>query len=81
MALTDHQLSVIKYLKTVKTATKLEIYDNINFGYFYNWQTHFGAVLSRMIKKKYIERVKTGVYKIALKTQLPIENGLFNNPK
>jgi len=43
----DHQLQVLLYLSKVESATKGEIYANVNFGYYHNWQKHFGITTMR----------------------------------
>lgn len=64
MALSDHQLQILLYLKKVESAKKADIYANVNFGYYHNWQKHLGETLSRMVKQKLIFREKRGVYSI-----------------
>lgn len=71
-----HQTEVIKYLNTVERATKSEIYANVNFGYYNNWQKHFGSVLSRMVKRQLIFREKKGVYRIK-----PSQQQILNQPQ
>jgi len=64
MKASDHQRQVMLYLSKVETATKSEIYSNVNFGYYHNWQKHFGDTLSRMVKIGLIFREKKGVYRL-----------------
>lgn len=59
----DKQSEVLKYLLSKEVATKKEIYENVSFSYYHNWQKHLGDVLSRMVKNGKIERVKPGVFK------------------
>lgn len=78
----DHQLQVLLYLRKVESATKGEIYANVNFGYYHNWQKHFGDCLSRMVKQGLIFREKRGVYRIGSPQKQAIDQppiGLFLN--
>lgn len=75
----DKQKEVAAYLSTVEQATKSDIYENVSFGYYHNWEKHLGELLSRMVKNKSIERVKIGVYRLVKKEPLPIQNSLFGN--
>ncbi len=58
------QSEVLQYLNTVESAKKSDIYQNVKFGYFLNWEKHLGELLSRMVKRGMIERVERGVYKV-----------------
>ena len=58
----DKQAEVLKYLRGLKQATKIDIYQNVPFSYYNNWEKHFGALLSRMVKSNLINRVGRGVY-------------------
>jgi hypothetical protein len=61
----DKQKRVLIYLNTVKTATLLQIYTHMDFGYYHNWKKHLGALMSRMVKNGTVVRVKKGEFKIA----------------
>jgi predicted transcriptional regulator of viral defense system len=61
---TSKQTSVLDYLSKVDEAHKKDIYANVNFGYYLNWEKHLGALLGRMVKSGMIERAGRGVYKI-----------------
>jgi len=77
---TDHQSQIIKYLSTVESATKKDIYDNVKFGYYHNWEKHLGDTLSRMVKRQFIFREKKGVYKLKPSQKTILEQpqiGLF----
>lgn len=56
---------VLHYLQGMESATLEEIYINVHFGYYANWQKHMGAILSRMVKSGKVERVKPGLFRIA----------------
>lgn len=80
MALSDHQLQILLYLQKVESARKAEIYANVNFGYYHNWEKHFGDALSRMVNRGLIFREKKGVYRIKPSQKQIIEQpqiGLF----
>ena len=70
---TTKQSQVIAYLRTVESAKKADIYRNVKFGYYCNWQHHLGELLSRMVNRGLIERVSKGVYKLSDKP-----NGRYN---
>lgn len=76
----DHQLQIILYLNKVESATKKEIYRNVNFGYYHNWEKHLGDTLSRMVNRGLIFREKKGVYRIKPSQKMILEQpqiGLF----
>lgn len=56
--------------------TKLELYHASTASYYYNWQKHFGNVLSRMVNSGQIVRVKRGVYNLP-----PKQRGLIKTVK
>ena len=62
--MTPHQKEVHEYLLKVESATKEQIYEEVSFWYYRNWEKHLGDVLSRMVKSGVIKRVKKGIYAI-----------------
>ena len=74
--ISPNQQDVLKFLSSVEKATKREIYKNVDFGYYHNWQKHFGAVLSRMVKSQMIFRESKGVYRIK-----PSQSQLLSQPQ
>ena len=70
-----HQEEILLYLKSVESATKKDIYTNVKFGYYHNWQKHLGDVLTRMVRNGTIERVKRGVYQF--KRNKPVKDSVF----
>lgn len=58
----NHQSTVLHFLSTVESATLREVYDNCNLSYYRNWAKHTGDVMSRLVKKGRVRRVKRGVF-------------------
>lgn len=78
----DHMKQIMKYLTTVESATKKDIYHNVKFGYYHNWEKYVGETLSRMVKRQLIFREKRGVYRIKPTQQQILSQpqiGLFKN--
>jgi len=76
----DHMQQIMRYLATVESATKQDIYDNVKFGYYHNWEKYVGETLSRMVKRQLVFRLKKGVYAIKPSQKQIIEQppiGLF----
>lgn len=53
---------ILSYLRTVESASKEEIYQNIQTSYYANWQKHLGDALSRLVKAGKVERLGRGSY-------------------
>ena len=66
---TKIQQQILDYLAIAEVAPLSEIYDHCNVNYYTNASKHFGALLSRMVQRGQLERVKNGVFRIAEKTQ------------
>ena len=64
---TKIQQQVLDYLAIAEVAPISEIYDHCNVNYYANASKHFGALLSRMVQRGQLERVKNGVFRIAEK--------------
>lgn len=76
----DHMQQIMRYLATVESATKQDIYDNVKFGYYHNWEKYIGETLSRMVKRGFIFRVKRGLFSLSIpkeKIVKDIDVGLF----
>jgi len=58
----DKQKEVLKYLSTVETATIDEIYKNVSFSYYANYQKYIGEIMSRMVKNGTATRIKKGLF-------------------
>jgi len=58
----NHQSTVLHYLSTVESATLREVYDNCGMSYYHNWAKHTGDVMSRLVSKGKVMRVKRGVF-------------------
>lgn len=74
-------MNILTYLHTVESATLEELYNISDYSYYYNWQKHFGQVMSRLVKSGKVVRVKPGVFRIAetvgkgnYKPEVEIEN-------
>lgn len=59
--------AILNHLRQNETATLAELYQISPFGYYCNWQKHFGQVMSRLVKQGLVERVKPGVFKLGSK--------------
>lgn len=59
----NRQHEIQKYLQTVDKAGLKDIYMNVSFTYYANWGKHLGNLLSKMVRKGLVERVKPGVFK------------------
>ena len=70
--MSDKQKQILTYLKTVKSARLADIYANTNFGYYHNWEKHLSELLSNMVRRGYIKRIKRGEF--AFKSETPLLN-------
>lgn len=72
---------VLAFLRTVERATLWEINQGIKHSYYANGAKHLGAVLSRLVNRGLVQRVKKGVFMIAppkkAPEQLDLNIGLF----
>lgn len=68
---------VLDYLRKVDQATLLEINCGITHKYYANGSKHLGAVLSRLVKRGLVERVKKGVFKLADQPVVKPNNSRF----
>ena len=59
----NKQLEILRLIKQKQVMTFQEICNEIPFGYYHNTKHYVGQILSTMIKKGTIRRVKRGVYK------------------
>jgi predicted transcriptional regulator of viral defense system len=61
----DKHLEIQRYLAKKKVATLQQIFNDMEFcrHYYCNGEKHLGNILSRMVKKGTIERVKKGTFK------------------
>lgn len=75
----DKQREILSYLRSVSQASLSEIYDNVSFGYYCNEHKHLGEILSRMVKKGIVIRVKKGIFSHANYEKVKQSNtgGLF----
>jgi hypothetical protein len=74
---------VLQYLRTVEKATLWEINQGIKHRYYANGAKHLGAVLSRLVNRGLVERIKKGAFRIAPPPsppeQLDLKIGLFKD--
>ena len=60
--------------KNENCITKKQAVDLIGHYYFYNSQKYVGEVLSRMVKSKFLTRIKNGLYQINDKRTETVKN-------
>jgi len=60
----DKKHEVLKFLKTVEFATLKEIAEAVPFYYYHNTHKYVGEILSRLVKRGLVFRIKKGVFKI-----------------
>lgn len=60
----NHQQNILRYLQTVEQATLVEIGKGTGISYYCNTEKHLGAVMSRMVKRNMVERVKPGTFRM-----------------
>lgn len=66
----NNQLEILRYLRTVESATLSDIYNNSSLSYFHNWSKYTSEIMSRLVAKGKVERVKRGVFKIRQKNSV-----------
>lgn len=67
MKLSEKQQTIIDYIREHGQATKQELIPLVNT-YFHNASKHVGDLLSNMVKRGYIKRVKPGVFELGGKS-------------
>lgn len=77
--LSDIQQKIIDCLTLFGECSKQKLYDQCAGSYYHNGMFHFGNILSNMVHKDLIERVRKGVYALKPKQILPNNIGLFEN--
>lgn len=60
----SHQNEIIRYLAKVQTATLEQIYDNTNISFYYNPMKYMSEIMTRLVKKGLVLRVKKGTFQI-----------------
>lgn len=58
---------VIAYMKTVDQATLRQIYDNVYFRYYNNWNRYLGQIMSVLVNDGVVKRIKPGVFTLVKK--------------
>jgi len=71
--MTAKQNEILNYLGTVENATIHTIYDNVSFLYFHNYEHYIGELMSNLIKKGKVIRIKKGLFKIAKPISKPVD--------
>lgn len=75
--LTWKQQKILEFLMSHETMTKKDAMGMIDT-HFHNGDKHVGEVLSRMVKRGFITRIKPGLFK--LKSVNPDGSNDFKNP-
>ncbi len=73
-----HQ-AIAAYLRTVESATTMEIYNNVPFGYYRNASKYMSLMLSSMVKRGIIRRIKPGEFALTEPLKKALQGNLFNN--
>ena len=64
--ITEKQRKVLTALEQCPEGANLEeIYSKVSFSYYFNHKKHLGDIMSRLVKRGLVVRVKKGVYKIS----------------
>lgn len=64
MALSHKQGLIVAFMRGKESVTKKEITEKYGFWYYTNEAFHIGALLSNMVKRGILIRIKKGVFKI-----------------
>lgn len=56
--------SILKYLKSVESASLTDIIKNADVYYYHNAKKYVGEILARLVKNGTVNRIKKGVYEI-----------------
>jgi predicted transcriptional regulator of viral defense system len=67
--MTAQQREILDYLKTKEQATIHEIYDNVSWTYYNNYAHYIGELMSNLVRKGLVERIKPGIFRIKKKQQ------------
>lgn len=62
--------SIIVYLNSVEEASLSEIIEDCGLFYYRNTRKYVGDIITRLIARGIVERVKRGVYRIAVKDKI-----------
>lgn len=72
MNLSDKQKGIMDFIRKNGSITKqqaVDLYDNC---YYHNAAHYVGEILSNMVKKRYIKRIKNGLFEIgSMSNQIP----------
>ena len=59
------QKQVLSYLRSVESATLLELYEHSEYNYYHNYSKHFGQVMAKLVGRGLVERISKGVFRIS----------------
>lgn len=65
MKLSEKQQQIIAHIKTSGTITKKHAVDMFKMCYYTNAEKYVGEILSNMVKRGLIKRVKAGVFELS----------------
>ena len=75
--MTTTQQKIIDCLTLFGECTKQKLSEQCSPGYYNNGDAHFGSILSNMVNKGMIERIRKGVFRLPQKEIKPVDFGLF----
>lgn len=64
MNLSDKQIGIVNFIRSNGNITKKQAVEMYDHCYYYNGTKYIGEILSNMVKRGYIKRVKNGVFEL-----------------
>lgn len=64
MKLSEKQRVIIEYIRSNGNITKQQAVQMLGKYYYHNGEKYVGEILSNMVKRRYIKRIKNGVFEI-----------------
>lgn len=64
MKLSEKQKTIIDLIRLNGQVTKKEVVESIGKYYYHNAEHYVGEILSNMVKKRYIKRIRNGVFEL-----------------
>lgn len=77
MALSRKQALIVNFMRGKESTSKKEIVEKFDHWHYTNSDFHIGAILSNMVKRGIIKRIKNGLFKIgtnSANTDLSLNN-------